>query len=127
MDPDNLISLTTFTELVELEENQVEQFHIITCPNNFDDPIQKKNLDLTLKVQNKTVKHKSLNSSIMQIDENDKIQSLSETKSQPELTPLNLLLETSCEIKLSENFDDGDSTTWSLTNDKFRLFIIDMV
>lgn len=59
----------------------------------------------------------------MQIDKNN-IQSLSETESLLELTSLNSFLETSCEIQLSEHFYYGNPATWSLINDKFRLFII---
>lgn len=61
LDLDNPISLSGFTKLANLEGSEVENFHIITSPfNNFEDPIQNKNFNFTLKVQNKTVDLKSV-------------------------------------------------------------------
>ncbi|XP_025204578.1 zinc finger MYM-type protein 1-like [Melanaphis sacchari] len=126
LDPDNHISLPISSKLVELEENQVEKLQtLVDYPHNIKDPKQKKNLDLEVEVQNKTSEVIFLNPATKQIDDNNDIQSLSDAISQPEPTPLISLLESPCEIKLSENFDFEDPVTWPLINDKFRTFIVE--
>jgi hypothetical protein len=68
---------------------------------------------------------KILNSSNKPTDDNNDIQSLSKPTLESESTPLNLRLESSCEIKLSENFNFEDPVTWPLISDKFRIFIVE--
>jgi len=126
LDQDNHISLSSSSKLVELEENQVEKLKILVdYPHNIKDPKQKENLDLEVEVPNETSKAIFLNSATKQIDDNNDIQSLTDAISQPEPTPLISLLESPCEIKLSENFDFEDPVTWPLINDKFRTFIVE--
>ncbi|XP_060865965.1 zinc finger MYM-type protein 1-like [Metopolophium dirhodum] len=126
IDPDNHISLPISSKLVELEENQVEKLQtLVDYPHNIKDPKQKKNLDLEVEVQNKTSEVIFLNPATKQTDGNNDIQFLSDAISQPEPTPLISLLESPCEIKLSENFDFEDPVTWPLINDKFRKFIVE--
>ncbi|KAL4134744.1 hypothetical protein QTP88_006463 [Uroleucon formosanum] len=57
LDPDNHISLSISSKLVELEENQVEKLKILVdYPHNIKDPKQKENLDLVIEVPNETSK-----------------------------------------------------------------------
>lgn len=108
LNSDNHISLSISSKLVELETNQVE-----------------KKIDSEIEVQNNTSSVKILSSPIKPTDDNNDIQSLSKPIFESEFTPLNSLLESSCEIKLSENFDFEDPVTWPLISDKFRIFIVE--
>lgn len=68
LDPDNHISLSISSKLVELEENQVEKLKILVdYPHNIKDPKQKENLDLEVEVPNETSKAIFLNSATKQI------------------------------------------------------------
>lgn len=108
LNSDNHTSLSISSKLVELETNLLE-----------------KKIDSEIEVQNKTSSVKILSSPIKPTNDNNDIQSLSKPIFESEFTPPNLLLESSCEIKLSENFDIEDPVTWPLISDKFRICIVE--